>query len=271
MRARTRSSALFLAALGFGMLLIGGLAIAFEHSFIYFPSRDLVATPKSIGLAFEDARFGPDGRLHGWFVPGAGPLTILWFHGNGGNISHRLEWLSRVRSRLGANVFIFDYQGYGLSGGQPAEDNTYEDARAALAFLQARADVDPQRIVYYGKSLGGPIAVQLATETPPYRLILQSSFTSIQDMARLHYPFLPVGRFLRTRYASLDKIGRVQAPTLVVHGEVDETVPPQHARLLFEAAAEPKRLFLVEGAGHNDLAAIGGARYLEVMREFCAP
>jgi hypothetical protein len=258
-----------LAALGISTLLIGGAAIFFEHSFIYFPSRELIATPRNVGLEFEEVRFGPGSRLHGWFVPGAGPLTVLWFHGNGGNISHRVEWLASVRSALAANVFIFDYQGYGQSGGQPSEDNTYEDARAARAYLQARRDVDQRRIVYYGKSLGGPVAVQLATESPPYRLLLQSAFTSIADMARLHYPLLPVGRFLRTRYDSLEKIGRIQAPALVVHGEADETVPPQHARLLFEAAAEPKRLLLVEGAGHNDLVTIGGVRYLEVMREFC--
>jgi uncharacterized protein len=243
--------------------------VPFEDRFIYFPSRELLATPRKWQIPFEEVWFGPEAGLHGWYVPGPSPVTFLWFHGNAGNISHRMEWLQQLRSRLGVNVFIFDYQGYGLSRGYPSEENTYRDARAALDYLRTRGDVEVDRIVYYGKSLGGAVAVQLASEEPPYRLVLNAPFASILDMARVHYPFLPLGPLLRTRYASIDKIGEVRAPVLIVHGEADEIVPLAQARQLYEAAPQPKRLLVVEGAGHNDLLPKGGLRYLDVLGEFC--
>jgi hypothetical protein len=237
---------------------------------IFFPTRTLVATPATVGLPFEEARFGTDGRLHGWFVPGTGAsgITLLWFHGNAGNISHRVELMRRLRDGLGANVFIFDYQGYGLSGGRPTEAATKEDAREAVAYLHARADIDAERIVYFGKSIGAAVAVELATEAPPHRLIAQSAFTSIRDMARLHYPLLPIGPFLRTRYATLEQIGRVRAPVLIVHGDRDDIAPLEHAQRLYDAAGEPKRLAVIERAGHNDLIEVGGWLYLDLLREF---
>jgi fermentation-respiration switch protein FrsA (DUF1100 family) len=251
-------------------ILAGGFdSVRFEDRFIYFPSRELLATPRKWQLPFEEVWFGPEAGLHGWFVPGSSPVTFLWLHGNAGNISHRLEWLQRLHSRLGVNVFIFDYQGYGQSRGYPSEENTYRDARAALHYLRMRGDVEVDRIVYFGKSLGGAVAVQLASEEPPYRLVLNAPFASILDMARLHYPFLPLGPILRTRYASINKIGEVRAPVLIVHGEADEIVPLAQARRLYDAASEPKRLLVVEGAGHNDLLPIGGLRYLDVLGEFC--
>jgi fermentation-respiration switch protein FrsA (DUF1100 family) len=262
--------ALAFVLLVFLTLLVTGGNVAFEHSFIYFPSRDLVATPRKWQLPYEEVRFGEDGRLHGWFIQGSNPVTFLWLHGNAGNISHRLEWLHTLYSRLGVNVLLFDYQGYGLSAGRPSEENSYEDARQALAYLRSRTDVDPERIVYYGKSLGAAVAVQLATEARPYRLVINAAFTSIADMARLHYPFLPIGPLIRTRYASIDKIEHVTAPVLVVHGAADEIVPLAHARRLYEAASDPKRLLVIDGAGHNDLLPTGGLRYLDALNEFCA-
>ncbi len=253
-----------------GVILLGELQMPFEDRFVFFPTRELVATPAAVGLQFEDVRFGPDGRLHGWFVPGTGPTTLLWLHGNAGNISHRVELLRRIRDGLGVSVFIFDYQGYGRSEGRPSERATYQDARAALAYLRSRPDVDERRIIYYGKSLGAAIAIELALEEPPHRLIVQSAFTSILDMARLHYPFLPLGGLLRTRYPSLERIAQVRAPVLVVHGDRDQVVPLAQARQLYEAAAEPKRFLVVEGAGHNDVATVGGQRYLEALRDLIA-
>jgi fermentation-respiration switch protein FrsA (DUF1100 family) len=258
-----------LAAL-LGVILLGELQMPFEDRFVFFPTRELVTTPAAVGLAFEDVRFGPDGRLHGWFVPGTGPTTLLWLHGNAGNISYRVELLRRIRDGLGVSVFIFDYQGYGRSAGRPSERATYQDARAALAYLRSRGDLDERRIVYYGKSLGAAIATELAVEEPPYRLVVQSGFTSILDMARLHYPFLPLGGLLRTRYPSLERIGQVRVPVLVVHGDRDDVAPLAHGRRLYEAAAEPKRFLVVEGAGHNDVATVGGQRYLHALRELIA-
>ena len=251
-----------------GSLLMGGIGLPFEERFIYFPARALVATPADVGLPFEEVRFGEDGRLHGWFISGSRDITILWFHGNAGNISHRVELLARLHRALGVNLFIFDYQGYGLSGGRPTERGTYADARAALAYLRTRPEVDPRRIVYFGKSLGGAVAVELATAEIPYRLIVQSSFTGIRDLARLHYPFLPVHGLLRTEYPSIERIGSVQAPILVAHGDADDVVPVDHARRLYEAAAEPKRLEVVRGARHPDVLSAGGDCYLALLRAF---
>jgi len=243
--------------------------VRFEDRFIFFPSREMRATPASVGMAYEDVRFGPRGRLHGWFVPGVGPGTLVWFHGNAGNVSDRVELLALLHRALGMNLFIFDYQGYGLSEGQPSEEGTYQDARAALEYLSGRSGVTADRIVYYGESLGGAIAARLATEHRPERLIVQAAFTSVSDMARVHYPFLPLGPFLRTRYATIELIGHVQAPILIVHGEDDEIVPLDHAHRLYAAAADPKQLVVVKGAMHNDVIAVGGASYQEAVREFC--
>jgi uncharacterized protein len=113
------------------------------------------------------------------------------------------------------------------------------------------------------------VAVQLAAEQPPHRLAIQSAFTSVPHLARRYYPFLP-GFLLRTRYASIEKIGRVRAPVLIAHGDADDIVPIAHGRALYEAAPEPKRLLVIEGAMHNDVLDVGGARYLDVLREFCA-
>ncbi len=176
-----------------------------ERRFIYFPDRDLMADPADVGLAFEEVLFAArDGvQLHGWFVPGDSEVTWLWFHGNAGNISHRLDNLRRLRDELGVGVFLFDYRGYGRSRGTPSEEGTYLDAEAALAYLRSRDGVDVDRIVYFGRSVGAAVAVELATRHPAYAVILESPFESIQDMARRTYPFLPVGRFLRTRYDSM--------------------------------------------------------------------
>ena len=251
-----------------GLLLMAGIGIPFEERFIYFPSRALVARPADVGLPFEEVRFGADGRLHGWFVPGSRDVTVLWFHGNAGNISHRVELLAHLHHGLGVQIFIFDYQGYGLSGGRPTERGTYEDARAALAYLRTRPEVHPERIVYFGKSLGGAVAVELATAETPYRLIIQSSFTRIRDLARLHYPLLPVHGLLRTGYPSIERVGSVRAPILVAHGDADDVVPVDHARRLYEAAAEPKLLEVVPGARHPTVLSAGGERYLTLLRAF---
>jgi fermentation-respiration switch protein FrsA (DUF1100 family) len=255
-----------LAALTFVSIRCGVI----ERYFIYFPERNLVADPDQVGLSFEEVYFvASDGvRLHGWFVPGRQDLTWLWFHGNAGNISHRLENLKLLHDELGLSVFLFDYRGYGRSQGKPSEEGTYRDAEAALAYLRSRRDVDPERIVYFGRSLGAGVAVELATREPPLALILESPFPSIPALARHHYPFLPVGPLLRTKYDSLVKMDKVNAPLLVLHGDRDEIVPLQAGRSLFEAAREPKQFHVIRGAGHNDTYLAGGEEYLRVLRRF---
>ena len=241
-----------------------------ERKFIYFPERDLVADPAQVGLSFEEVYFvASDGvRLHGWFAPGRQDITWLWFHGNAGNISHRLENLKLLHDELGVSVFLFDYRGYGRSQGKPSEKGTYRDAQAALTYLRSRGDTDPERIVYFGRSLGAGVAVELATRESPLALILESSFPSIPALARHLYPFLPIGPLLRTKYDSLAKIDKVKAPLLVLHGDRDEIVPLQAGRSLVEAAREPKQFHVIRGAGHNDTYLVGGEEYLRVLRRF---
>ena len=241
-----------------------------ERTFIYFPDRDLVAGPADMGLAFEEVWLAAsDGvQLHGWFVPGDSEVTWLWFHGNAGNISHRLENLRRLHDELEVGILLFDYRGYGRSRGTPSEEGTYLDAEAALAYLRSRDDIDADRIVYFGRSVGAAVAVELATRHPPYAVILESPFPSIQDMARRTYPFLPIGRFLRTRYDSMAKVGRLAAPLLVLHGDRDDIVPLEAGRKLFDAAGDPKVFYVIRGAGHNDTYVAGGNEYFRVLREF---
>lgn len=258
----------------FGLVLALIMGVAYtgmiEHHFIYFPLRELESDPSDLGLPFDEVYFvTQDGvRLHGWFVPGESDLTWLWCHGNAGNISHRLENLALLHQELGISIFLFDYRGYGRSEGRPSEKGTYLDAEAALAYLHSRGDVNKDRIIYFGRSLGAAVAVEMATRQAPAALILESPFPSVPYMARRLYPFLPVWPLLRTRYDSLSKIGEVQAPLLVLHGGSDDIVPIEAGRKLFEAAREPKEFYVISGAGHNDTYLVGGQDYFDEMRRF---
>jgi len=249
---------------------MGFLGPIVERFFIYFPEKRLVADPSSYGLDFEDAHLmASDGvDLHGWFVPGQSDITLLWFHGNAGNIGHRLDNLNLFHRALKVNIFILSYRGYGRSGGRPTEKGTYRDAEAALDYLLSRDDVDADRIIYFGRSLGGAVAVHLAVQHEPYALILDSSFDSVTDMARRQVPFLPVWPLLKGMYDCVANIGRVNAPVLVLHGDRDEIVPNDVGERLFDAANDPKQLFTIEGAGHNDTYLVGGQEYVATLKRF---
>ena len=261
-----------LLVIGLVLALLMGVAYTgmIEHHFIYFPLRELESDPSDLGLPFDEVYFvTQDGvRLHGWFVPGEKDLVWLWCHGNAGNISHRLENLALLHQELGISIFLFDYRGYGRSEGRPSEKGTYLDAEAALAYLHSRGDVNKDRIIYFGRSLGAAVAVEMATRQAPAALILESPFPSVPYMARRLYPFLPVWPLLRTRYDSLSNIGEVQAPLLVLHGGSDDIVPIEAGRKLFEAAREPKEFYVISGAGHNDTYLVGGQDYFDEMRRF---
>ena len=252
-----------------GVVLLARV-LRWEDTFIYFPDHKTHTTPQAYGLAYEEVWFGEEERLHGWFVPGRTDTTILWFHGNGSNLSHpgRVEYIKLLHDRLGVSFFIFDYRGYGRSAGRPSEPGLYQDAQDALAYLRSREDVNPERIVYYGKSLGGAVASHLAIQNPPYRLILESTFTSTPDMARVQFPFLPLRPFLYTRYSNRQHLAAIHAPVLIIHGDRDEQVPVQHADTLYAVANEPKQLYIVRGADHDDVYHFGGERYLETFAEF---
>ena len=243
------------------------------NQLIYFPESTIYQDPGDLGLEFEDVYLTTsDGvRIHGWFVPGSGGPTLLWFHGNGGNISHRVDNIAGLNQRLGVNILIIDYRGYGLSKGSPNEQGTYLDAEAAVAHALSRPDVDPERLVLFGRSLGCAVAAEMALRHDVYAVVLESPFTSISGMASRAYPFLPgLGLLVGKMYDTLGKAARIEAPVMVLHGDSDEIVPFEMGREVFEAATEPKRFYRIRGAGHNDTYAVGGAPYLDALGSFLA-
>jgi fermentation-respiration switch protein FrsA (DUF1100 family) len=254
------------------LAIVAALMLLFERRLIYFPTRAHDATPRGLGLAHEElALVAGDGvRLHGWFLPEAGSrLTLLVCHGNAGNVSHRLDRALLAHARLGVDVLLFDYRGYGKSEGAPDEEGTYRDARAAWDWLLARGQ-RPERIVLFGESLGAAVALQLALDTngTARALVLESPFASVPEMARAVYPFLPVWPLVRTRYDNAGKAGRLRLPLLVLHGERDDIVPFAQGRRVFDAAPEPKRFYAIPGASHNDTYIAGGEAYWRTLREF---
>ena len=242
------------------------LAWVLQRSLIYFPFG-AVPSPSEVGLsAVEAVTFDTeDGiRLHGWFVPSRGSpvFTLAVFNGNAGNRAYR-SGLARAFRERGVAVLLFDYRGFGGNDGRPTEAGLALDARAARAYLATRADVDPRRVVYFGESLGAAVAVRLATEHPPAALVLRSPFTSLADVGRLHYPFLPVRWLLRDRFPNLERIAQVTSPVLVIAGDRDQIVPLEQSRRLFAAASWPKTLVVINGADHNDEALVAGPQVIE--------
>jgi len=273
------------ATLAVGVSLV---IVVFESRFIYFPAkypegdwcaREPRAVEGRITARVEDVWLTADDgvRLHAWhaapLVGRGGALeavptdrAVLYLHGNAGNVSHRYEIVESFAA-LPANVLALDYRGYGRSEGAPSEEGLYRDARAAFDYLTKTRGVAANRVVVYGESLGGAVAVDLASEVRPCALVVQSSFTSIADMAAEVMPFVP--RFLvRTKMNSLDKIARVSCPVLVVHSPADEVVPYKLGRKLYEAAPEPKRFYEIKNAPHNLTHDLGGAAYLNALRDF---
>ncbi len=241
----------------------------FQSHLLYFPHREIIGTPALVGLAFTDEEFRTsDGvLLHGWFVP-AGPAapTILFMHGNGGNISYLLETLATAH-RIGYNMFVFDYRGYGLSQGSPNEEGTYRDAMAAWTFLTSEKRIPARTIILQGRSLGGSVAAWLATHVTPAGLIVESSFTSVPDIASDAYPFFPVRLLSRFRYSTIEYVREATCPVLVIHSTDDEIVPYEHGRKLVEAAKEPKGFLEISG-GHNEGFVLDEERYREGIERF---
>jgi fermentation-respiration switch protein FrsA (DUF1100 family) len=263
------------AALGWGVAVYAGLALylyVFQARYVYFPelpSRQVDATPADIGLAFEAVRLNTaDGEtLAGWFIPApAARGTLLYLHGNGGNIGHRLDQIE-VFHRLGLNVFIIDYRGYGTSSGKPSEEGTYQDALAAWNYLTQQKRLAPDRIVVFGESLGGSIAAWLAARHPPAGLVMYASFTSVPDMAQALYPMFPASLLARYRYDTRAALARVACPVLILHSPEDEIIPFSHGQALLEAAHAPKRLVELRG-GHNDALGVSRETYAREIGVF---
>ena len=248
-----------------------------EKRLIFHPGRSNDhTTPDAYGIEYDDVTFrtGDGLNLNGWYVPGKKSSpddnlhTLLWFHGNSGNINRRLDNIKMLHDRVPVNVFIFDYRQYGRSEGKITEQGTYIDSRAALAYLRSRSDVNNETIIFFGRSLGSAISVELAVKEKCRALILETPFTSIKEMGKKLYPYLPFTFFLRTKYDTLSKIGDIKVPTLIMHGDKDELVPIEQGKILYEQANEPKEFYTIPGAMHNDTHIVGGEEYFDVIREF---
>lgn len=258
------------------------LVFVAQPRLIYFPEtgRDIIATPDQAGLAYEPVKIATaDGEtLHGWFVPAPAQGvqavdkgTVLFFHGNAGNISHRMEYLLMLH-RLGYNTFIFDYRGYGQSSGSPSESGTHLDAEAAWRYLTETKGVAPARVVLFGESLGGAVAAGLAARvtlagSKPAALVLASTFTSVPDVAAKIYPFLPVRLLSRFDYNTLEYLRSVTSPVFVAHSPQDEIIPFEHGRVLYQAAPEPKQFLELQG-GHNDGFIFMRETWVKALGEF---
>ena len=254
-----------LLALGYAMLPW------LERKMIYFPSRALHTKPDAVGLPYEDVaiRTADGVELHAWFIPASDPAVrraVLFLHGNAGNIADRV-WFAKGLHTLDAHVLLPDYRGFGRSLGEPGEQGLYEDGMACLAALRARPEVDAAKVVAHGRSLGGGVAAEVARRDATLAgVILESSFTSIPDMAAALYPIPGMSRLVRTRFDNLAKVARLGVPLHVVHGDRDEVVPFRMGQALAEAGGV--ELQAVVGAHHNDTDEVGGAAYLGGLRAF---
>ncbi len=261
---------IWIASIVIGIYVVfAAFLFIFQSHYVYYPERVLSVEPGSIGLQFESVSFKTaDGvELFGWFIPSQSARgVLLFFHGNAGNISHRLESI-QIFHQLGLDVFIFDYRGYGQSEGKPTEQGTYKDAEAAWQYLIEERQVSPNEITVFGRSLGSPVAAWLAQSHTPGALILESTFTSLGDIAVTLYPYLPVRLLLRFEYNTAEYLGRVNCPVLIVHSRDDEIMPFGHGWRLFEMAKEPKRFLEITGT-HNEGFITSGKRYEEGLNAF---
>jgi len=233
------------------------------------PSRKLTSSPADIGLEYESVSINTSDQvtLHGWFVPASEEKgALLFFHGNAGNISHRLDSL-KIFHGLGLSTLVIDYRGYGRSQGAISEHGTYLDAEAAWNYLTEIKNISPQKIVVFGRSLGAAIAAYSAEKHMPGALILESAFTSVPDMAAKLYPIFPVRLLSRFQYNTRQFLISVKCPVLIIHSPDDEIIPFENGLQLYRSAREPKRILKIKG-GHNDGFLLSGKMYIEGMEKF---
>jgi hypothetical protein len=272
-----RRGALWRAALP-SLALAGGIGALdylrrrFQYSQTFLPERypNGLWNPENYGVAAQNVFFrAADGiELHAWWVPiRRARGTILYCHGNAGNITSRIG-IYRFLRKARVNVLAFDYRGYGRSGGIPSEQGVFLDARAAWDFLTGEIGEAPERILLFGHSLGGAIAIDCALHRPVAGLIAQSTFTDTREMARIRFPRLPLHFVARNQFRSFEKVERLEMPKLFIHGTADETIPFQLGQRLYEKAADPKEWYTVPHAGHNDIVRYGGIRYLWRLARF---
>ncbi len=244
----------------------------FEKKGIYYPTSEIITTPKSDGLDYQEIYLltGDGVKLNAWFIEAEKPLaTLLFCHGNAGNISHRVD-IIKMFHNVGLSVFIFDYRGYGRSQGKPSERGLYEDALSSYKYLLQEKEVPPQRIVIYGKSIGANVAINLAFQVKNGLLISDSAFTSALDMGKQLFPFLPrffLKYILGVRFDALSKIKEVTIPKLIIHSKDDEIIPFKYGERLFAQALPPKEFYVLDGS-HNEAVFLHYKEYAFTVRRF---
>lgn len=264
---KTKWYRLFVWSVGvyLGMILLLRLL---ENKLVYHPVRDTQSWyPPPAGVVVEDVWVQTvDGaRIHGWWFPRPATTNVLLYcHGNAGNLSHRGPFVPPLMEALDTSVLVFDYPAYGKSAGQVSEAGCYAAADAMYDWLTQVQHVAPERILLYGKSLGGGVATDLAARRSHRALILCKSFTSVPDVGQTLYPLFPVRWLARNQFNSLEKLGSCPGPVAIAHGDRDELIPRWMAEQLYEAAPPPKRFFLMKGCGHNDPPPI------DVLRDLAA-
>jgi fermentation-respiration switch protein FrsA (DUF1100 family) len=258
------------AACYLGVLIV---LLALENAFIYHPTRDTEdwQAPPNDRVQDVELHTADGTRIHAWWCP---PQTwepaqgaVLYCHGNAGNLSYRGEGITRWQQQMNLAVLIFDYPGYGRSAGRPSEAGCYAAAEAAYDWLTQIQHVPAERIVLYGGSLGGSVAVELASRHPCRALVVVSTFTSIPDMAQKQFPWMPARWLVRNRFDNLAKIGHCRQPFFQAHGTADSTIPFSMGQRLFAAANEPKQFFAMDGYDHNHAP---GPDFYAALRDFLA-
>ena len=260
---------IFVVIASYGLLVAA--AYFMQARMLYLPNlpgRTLTMTPMDVGVDYHDVSIKTaDGvTLHGWFIPGRSSQVLLFFHGNAGNISHRLDSIRQFHN-LGLSVLIIDYRGYGQSSGRTTENGVYRDADAAWRYLVEDRGISASDIILFGRSLGASVAARLAAEHRPLALIVESSFTSVPDIAQELYPWLPARWLSRLSHATRDYVRDVRCPILVVHSRDDEIIPVHHGEAIFESANEPRTLLALRGT-HNDAFLQDERTYIEGVRSF---
>jgi hypothetical protein len=252
-----------------------------QGHYIFTPRRDIKNTPATVQLAYEDVYISVKNannrveRIHGWWIPARhySAENLLYLHGGALNVGANVNALRRLHD-LGFAVFIVSYRGYGLSDGKfPSERLLYADAEASWNYLVNQKKIEPHRIYIYGHSIGGAVAIDLAVRHPNAAgLIVESTFTSIIDVARLNpkYRLFPLDLIVHQRFESLSKVPYLRLPVLFLHGTNDQLIPDKMSRLLYKHTPHPKRLKLITGGGHNDSATVGGNAYLTAIADFVA-
>ena len=252
-----------------GMFIFNLWLYVQQTGMLFYPYPELEATPADWNLAYEDTEITTTDniKLHGWYLPVNGAKhTVLFFHGNAGNISHRGDSLE-IFHRLGLNTLIIDYRGYGKSEGSISEQGLYRDAKAAWQYLIEQKKFQAQDIIVFGRSLGGAVATQLASQVQPRALMIESTFSSVKDMARIMMPFVSRLIYLRYEFDTASTIKQVKSPILLMHSLEDDVIPYALGQKVFAAANSPKYSYEMQG-GHNDGFMLSQPDYEQAIETF---